>query len=90
MEHSIPDELSVEELFQYQRKLARSHDLLERLRTLWIGAQLGERLEWCSDRQIGDLLTLVQDGIGIFSAEFAVCEHAKRRLQGQNSWRRMK
>jgi len=80
MEH-LPDDLSVGELFRYQQRLARSHDLLERLRTLWIGALLGERLERCSDYEIGDLLSLVQDRFGIFSAEFAVCEHARRRLQ---------
>lgn len=87
MEH-LPEELSVEELFEYQQKLAASHDLLERLKTLWIGALLGELLEQCSNEQMGDLLSKVQDGLGIFSAEFAVCEHAKRRLQRRHSWRR--
>src|SRR5208282_3793649 len=90
LKHLSPDELSVEELFEYQRKLAASHDLLERLRTLWIGALLGERLAWCSDDQIGDLLSAVQDSFGLFSAEYTVCEHAKRRLQRRHSWRRMK
>ncbi len=85
MEHLLPEKLSVEELFENQRKLAGSHNLIERLKTLWIGAELRERLEWCSDQKIGDLLSLVQDGLGIFSAEFAVCEHAKRRLQRR--WR---
>ena len=80
MEHLPPEELSVRELFEYQRKLAGSHDLLERLKVLWVAAMLGERLARCSDHEIGDLLTLVQDGIGIFSPNFAVCEHAKRRL----------
>ena len=80
MKHLPPYELSPRELFEFQRKLMRSHDLLERLSTLWIGALLGERLERCSDRQIGDLLSMMQDGLGIFSPEFVVCEHAKRRL----------
>lgn len=87
MEHLVPEDLSVGELFRYQQRLARSHNVLERLRTLWIGALLGERLESCSDQEIGDLLSLVQDGLGIFSAEFAVCEHATRRLQRQYPWR---
>ena len=87
MEHLAPEDLSVGELFRYQQRLSRSHDLLERLRTLWIGALLGERLESCSDEEIGDLLSLVQDVFGLFSAEFAVCEHAKRRLQRRHSWR---
>ena len=66
MKHLPPDELSVRELFEYQRKLAASHDLLERLKTLWIGALLGERLAWCSDDQIGDLLSVVQDELWAF------------------------
>jgi hypothetical protein len=88
LEHLTPDDQLVRELFEYQQNLAGSHNLIERLKTLWIGAQLGERLESCSDHEIGDLLSLVQDGLGILSAEFAVCEHAKRRLQRRNSWRR--
>jgi hypothetical protein len=80
LKHLPPEELSVGELFEYQRRLAESHDLNERLKTLWIGALLGERLERCSDRQIGDLLSMVQDGLGIFSPEYLVCEHGKRRL----------
>ena len=88
-EHLLPEKLSVEELFEYQRKMAGSHNLIERLKTLWIGALLGEHLELCSDQEIGDLLSRVQDGLGLFSPEFAVCEHAKRRLQRRHSWRRM-
>jgi hypothetical protein len=88
VEHLPPDELSVSELFEYLRKLAGSRDLLERLKVLWIAARLKERLEFCSDREIGDLLSLVQDGFGIFSAEYSVCEHAKRRLRQRHSWRR--
>jgi hypothetical protein len=87
LEHLTPDDQSVRELFEHQRKLAGSHDLLERLQTLWVGAQLRERLEWCSDHQIGDLLSLVQDVFGLFSPEYGVCEHAKRRLQRRHSWR---
>jgi hypothetical protein len=88
LEHLLPEELSVGEMFDYQRKLAGSHDLLERLRTLRIGALLGERLAWCSDHEIGDLLSLVQDVFGLFSPEYAVCEHAKRRLQRRHLRRR--
>ena len=88
MEHLAPDELSVEELFEYQRKLAAAPDLLERLKVLWVAAQLRERLEWCSDHEIGDLLSLVQEVFGLFSPEYSVCEHARRRLQGRHSRRR--
>jgi hypothetical protein len=73
------------ELFEYLRKLAKSHDIAERLRTLWYAAAFGERLERCSDAQIGDLLSMVQDRMWLFSPEFAVCEHAKRRLQRSSS-----
>jgi hypothetical protein len=79
MEH-LPEELSVGELFEYHRKVAGSHDLLERLKVLWVAAQLGARLKWCSNAEIGDLLSLVQDVFGLFSPEYAVCEHARRRL----------
>jgi hypothetical protein len=41
---------------------------------------LGEHLELCSDQQIGDLLSAVQDNLELFGPDFAVCEHAKRRL----------
>lgn len=86
LEH-LPQELSVGELFEYHRKVAGSHDLLERLKVLWVAAQLRERLEWCSDHEIGDLLSLVQDVFGLFSPEYAVCEFAKRRLQRRHLWR---
>jgi hypothetical protein len=88
LKHLPPDELSVRELFRYQRRLATSHDPAERLRILWVGALLGELLEQCSNAQISDLLSMVQDGLGLFSPDFAVCEHAKRRLQRRNLWRR--
>ena len=90
MNYLPSEELAVEELFSQQRKLARSHDFAQRFRTLWIGALLGERMTRCSDPEIGNLLSLVQDGLGLFTPDFAVCEHAKRRLQEQHSWRRLK
>jgi hypothetical protein len=81
LEHWPTETASVRELFEFQRRLARSHSLNERLATLFAGARLGERLARCSDQEIADLLSLVQDGMGIFTPEFAVCEHAKQRLQ---------
>jgi hypothetical protein len=85
VQHLPPEQLSVAELFEYLRKLAKSHDIAERLRTLWFAAAFGVRLEQCSDGQIGDLLSMVQEHMGLFTAEFAVCEHAKRRLQRSSS-----
>ena len=85
MEHLSPEEWSAEELFRYHRKLAGSHDLLERLKVLWVAAQLRERLARCSDHEVGNLLSLVQDSLGIFSPDFTVCEFAKRRLRRSSS-----
>ncbi len=76
-----PEELSAEELFEYLRKLAKSRDIVERLRTLWIAAAFGERLEQGSDAQIADLLCKVQERMSLFGPEYSVCEQAKRRLQ---------
>ena len=70
----------VRELFERMRKLAGSRDLVERLETLWVGVQLGEYLETCADHEIAELMSAMQESLGLFSAEFAVCEHAKRRL----------
>jgi len=72
---------SARELFERHRKLTESDDPVERIKVLWMMAELGERLEQCSDHEIGNLLDLVQGGLCIFGPEFAVCEHAKRRLQ---------
>ncbi len=80
MKHLPPEELSVRELFEFQRKLTRSLAVNERLATIFVGARLGERLVRCSDQEIADLLSLVQDDLGVFSPDFAVCEFAKRRL----------
>jgi hypothetical protein len=81
VDHLFPEELSAAELFDYMRKLAKSRDIVERLRTLWIAAEFGERLERCSNAQIGDLLFKVQERMGLFTPEFGVCEQAKRRLR---------
>jgi hypothetical protein len=59
LKHLPPDEISVRELFEYQRRVAESHDLNERLKTLWIGVLLGKRLAWCSDHEVGTLLSIV-------------------------------
>jgi hypothetical protein len=81
VEHLSPEKLPTVELFEFLRKLAKSPDVSERLQTLWFAAAFAERLERCSDGQIGDLLSMVQEHMGLFTAEFAVCEMARRRLQ---------
>jgi hypothetical protein len=81
VEHLSPEKLSTAELFECLRKLAKSPDVSERLRILWLLALFGERLERCSNAQIGDLLIKVQERMGLFTPEFGVCEQAKHRLQ---------
>jgi len=67
-------------LIERQRRLMRSSDPVERFHTLWIAALLDEYLTQCTDRQIGELLILVQEQFHICEPEFAICHHAKRRL----------
>ena len=67
-------------LIRRQRRLMHSSDPLERFHTLWIAALLDEHLTQCTDREIGELLILVQERFHIFEPEFAICHHAKRRL----------
>ena len=85
MEHLSPEKLSTVELFEFLRKLAKSPEVSERLQTLWFAAAFAERLERCSNAQIGDLLIKVQEGMSLFSPEYSVCEHAKRRLQSAST-----
>jgi hypothetical protein len=85
MGHLSPENLSAAELFDYMQELAKSRDIVERLRILWIAAAFSERLEQCADVQIGDLLIKVQERMSLFSPEYSVCEHAKRRLQRSSS-----
>lgn len=70
----------VRALIERQRELTTSPDPKERFRTLWIAALLDKRLARCSDREIGDLMFIVQERFGIFEPEFAVCHQARRRL----------
>jgi hypothetical protein len=70
------------------RMLAESPDPADRLKALWVAALLGERLEACADHEIGELLSAVQDCLSLFRPEFAVCEHARRRLLKSSAARR--
>lgn len=80
MEHESAELRVVHTLIDKQRKLLGSTDLAERLHILWIAALLDKRLSQCTDRQIGELLVLVEDRFAIFEPEFGICHHAKRRL----------
>jgi hypothetical protein len=67
-------------LIERQRRLMHSSDLRERFHTLWIAALLDEHLTQCTDREIGELMVIVQERFHIFEPEFGICYHAKRRL----------
>jgi len=45
---------------------------------------LDRQLARCSDREIGSLLSFVQDRFHIFEPEFAICRHAQRSLLLRN------
>jgi len=67
-------------LIERQRRLADSHDPLQRAGTLWIATELDKRLLRCTDAQIAELLARAEERLPIFQPEFAVIEHARRRL----------
>jgi hypothetical protein len=67
-------------LITRQRKLADSSDPLERAKTPWVAVELDKRLSRCTDAQIAELLARAQERLPIFEPEFAVIEHARRRL----------
>ena len=75
---------AVRALIQRQRELANSPHPTERFRTLWVAAMLDRQLARCSDREIGSLLSFVQDRFHIFEPEFAICRHAQRSLLLRN------
>ena len=68
------------EFIERQRKLADSHDPLERAKTLWVATELDKRLSRCTDAQIAELLARAEERLPIWEPEFAVVEHARRRL----------
>ena len=80
MGDSAPTLLAALAFIERQRKLADSHNPLERAKTLWIATELDKRLSHCTDAQIADLLARAEERLPIFEPEFAVVEHARRRL----------
>jgi hypothetical protein len=67
-------------LIEKQRRLADSPDPLERAQTLWVAAELDKRLSRCTDPEIAELLGKAAERLPIYEPEFAVTEHARRRL----------
>src|SRR5579862_5324785 len=80
MGDSEPTLLAALALIEGQRRLADSHNPLERAKTLWIATELDKRLSRCTDAQIAELLARAEERLPIFEPEFAVIEHARRRL----------
>jgi hypothetical protein len=80
MGDSVPTLRIVADLIDKQRRLADSHDPCERAKTLWVATELDKRLSRCTDVQIAELLVRAEERLPIFEPEFAVIEHARRRL----------
>jgi hypothetical protein len=78
----MDNSLFIRTLIERQRRLVGSADPSVRIRTLWIAAMLDDNLLRCTNRQIADLLPLVQERLCLFEPEMALCEHARRRLLG--------
>ena len=68
------------DLIERQRQLGDSHDPVQRARTLWVATELDKRLSRCTDAQIAELILRTEERLPIFEPEFAVVEHARRRL----------
>lgn len=68
------------ESIERQRKLADSPDPLERAQTLWVAVELDKRLSHCTNAQIAELLARAEERLPIWEPEFAMIEHARRRL----------
>jgi Phage integrase family len=47
---------------------------------LWVATELDKPLSRCTDAQIAELLLRAEERLPIFEADFAVVEHARRRL----------
>jgi hypothetical protein len=67
-------------LIEKQRRLADSPDPFQRAQTLWLATELDKRLSRCSDWEIAELLGKAEERLPIWEPEFAVVEHARRRL----------
>jgi hypothetical protein len=80
LEHETELHRVISALIHQQRMLLASPDLLKRFGVLWIAATLDNRLKECTDREIGELLSLTLDRFHIFEPEFALCHHARQRL----------
>jgi len=74
--------VTIRELVDLQRRLARTRDTIEQvIGTLWIGGVLGKRLRELTDRQVGQLPSdVVAAELGISEPETTICQLATLRL----------
>jgi hypothetical protein len=75
-----PKNVTICDLIHEQRRLLSSTIPVERFRVLWLAAMLDGSLTQCTDREIGKLMSFVQQRFGLFEPEFAICYHARKRL----------
>jgi hypothetical protein len=82
MHWGFDKDITVSELIEIQRRLARAERAFERLvGTLWAAGTLERRLAQLTDHQIGQLLDdFVDDQLGLFEPEMTICQQATRRL----------
>jgi len=82
MQWGFDKDITVSELIEIQRRLARAEKAFDRLvGTLWAAGTLERRLAQLTDHQIGQLLTdFVDDQLGLFEPEMTICQQATRRL----------
>lgn len=81
--HRDPNQdVTIRELIECQRRLARSRNIFEQVvHTLYRARGLGKRLAELTDRQIGQLLfDVVGDRLTISGPETTICQQATLRL----------
>ena len=80
LEHGSELHSVVRALIQEQQRIVRSTNPRERLSILWVAALVDKHITNCTNHEVGELLTVVQERFHIFEPEFALCHHAARRL----------
>ena len=82
MHRDSNQDVTIRELIERQRRLARSRDIFEKVVvTLYRASVLGKRLAELTDREIGQLLVdVVGDRLTISGPETTICQQATLRL----------
>lgn len=66
VEYQSHRERIVIRLIGKQRTLADSHDPLQRAQTLWVATKLNEQLSRCTDREIGNVMSVALERLPMF------------------------